>query len=560
MSIPTTNRNWAYPTEYLDPHYTDFFAMFQSIDQDVQDLYDAIATSGIRRRAVIDIVDCTLAPPTEVTGDRYILDFTSGTIHADWDGADRGEIAEFGATAWTSETPEEGWNTFVDLKESDYRYIDDGTATWEKVKTTDGDFTTGNMAIYVNVSTGSDTTGTGTASKPYATITKAYEDVPHLLKHPVQIKIAAGTYTDFPLVIEHECEDNGQLVFDGGDISSDAGPFTVAIVTAVNTLSAQDILVSGAGWTPNQFQGKFAKITSGTNAGYYLGIISNTTDTLRVINTRKLPSAPNTFEIGYPLVDINLGATDIINARVYDKTWQYRSDYMPTRLGIGFINFNVADSLVIRDTPTFLPCCDLNLQTNSLDVVNCEINGAEPFPDVANAFAVTYVNDYGVLPFIAQQGASKIDNSHVLNLIDRGDPCYPIRSNNKIERSHLDSAYLDGSKGEFQNCHFELSGDDSITLINNSFAKCFYCHFEAGDNCLNLNHSSAVISNGDSTSANYTYGVRLKDCSKAIDHGVPSLSGASGDVYFYQTNTVASHPSAGAAITDNQGSFFVTER
>ena len=47
---------------------------------------DEVAGQGvIRKKAVIDIVDCTAAPPTEVTGDRYILDFTGGTVHANWD-------------------------------------------------------------------------------------------------------------------------------------------------------------------------------------------------------------------------------------------------------------------------------------------------------------------------------------------------------------------------------------------------------------------------------------------------------------------------------------------
>lgn len=54
-------------------------------------------SKGARRRAVLDIVDCTAAPPTEVTGDRYILDFTGGSVHANWDGASKGDIVGFAA-------------------------------------------------------------------------------------------------------------------------------------------------------------------------------------------------------------------------------------------------------------------------------------------------------------------------------------------------------------------------------------------------------------------------------------------------------------------------------
>lgn len=95
----------------------------------------SLSSSGVRRRTVIDYVDCTVAPPTEVTGDRYILDFTLGTIHPDWDGASRGDIVEFGTTTWSAESPQEGWVAYVDEKDTDYRYVDDGTPTWERAVT-----------------------------------------------------------------------------------------------------------------------------------------------------------------------------------------------------------------------------------------------------------------------------------------------------------------------------------------------------------------------------------------------------------------------------------------
>lgn len=47
MSVPTTNRNYPFPTERLNPYYDDLFDMFQSIDQDVQDAWDAIDSAGV---------------------------------------------------------------------------------------------------------------------------------------------------------------------------------------------------------------------------------------------------------------------------------------------------------------------------------------------------------------------------------------------------------------------------------------------------------------------------------------------------------------------------------
>lgn len=97
----------------------------------VDDMGSAVyASAGTRRPAVIDVVDCTAAPPTEVSGDRYILD-ASGAPHADWDGASQNDLVVFNGTTWDAQTPIEGWVAYVDVKDTDYRFVDDGAAAWE---------------------------------------------------------------------------------------------------------------------------------------------------------------------------------------------------------------------------------------------------------------------------------------------------------------------------------------------------------------------------------------------------------------------------------------------
>lgn len=90
----------------------------------------AILSSYSRRPKVIDIVDNTAAPPTEIMGDRYILDFT-GTSHADWDGAAAGRIVQFDGTSWIAEYPFEGWICYVDEQNKDALFVNDGTPQWE---------------------------------------------------------------------------------------------------------------------------------------------------------------------------------------------------------------------------------------------------------------------------------------------------------------------------------------------------------------------------------------------------------------------------------------------
>lgn len=105
------------------------------------DAVDSLLSSGgVRQRKVIDIVNNTAAPPSEVSGDRYILDATSGGVHANWDGASPNDIVMFDGALWQASTPEEGWVAYADLKDSDYRFVDDGTPIWEQV--TAGDITT----------------------------------------------------------------------------------------------------------------------------------------------------------------------------------------------------------------------------------------------------------------------------------------------------------------------------------------------------------------------------------------------------------------------------------
>ncbi|RLI53088.1 MAG: hypothetical protein DRP09_16550 [Candidatus Thorarchaeota archaeon] len=59
------------------------------------------------QNSVLDYVDNTAVPPTEVTGNRYLLDAT-GASHANWDGAAALSIVEFNGTSWVATAPAVG--------------------------------------------------------------------------------------------------------------------------------------------------------------------------------------------------------------------------------------------------------------------------------------------------------------------------------------------------------------------------------------------------------------------------------------------------------------------
>jgi hypothetical protein len=98
----------------------------------IQTQINALTVNTIVKRTVIARVDNTAAPPTEVSGDRYLLD-TTGSSHAGWDGAAGNDVVEFNGSTWDAETPSEGWRLYNDATDTDWRFIDDGAPQWEEV-------------------------------------------------------------------------------------------------------------------------------------------------------------------------------------------------------------------------------------------------------------------------------------------------------------------------------------------------------------------------------------------------------------------------------------------
>lgn len=68
------------------------------------------------------IVDNTIAPPTEVSGNIYILSHDGGTPHADYDGASAGDIVTFNGTIWVAVTPTTGTKISVDDETDGVRF------------------------------------------------------------------------------------------------------------------------------------------------------------------------------------------------------------------------------------------------------------------------------------------------------------------------------------------------------------------------------------------------------------------------------------------------------
>ena len=85
---------------------------------------------GGRLGEVLDYVDNTAVPPTEVLGDRYIIDDT-GASNAAWDGAPALALVEFDGAVWVVKAVESGNNTYVIAETQDRIFVDDGSPAWE---------------------------------------------------------------------------------------------------------------------------------------------------------------------------------------------------------------------------------------------------------------------------------------------------------------------------------------------------------------------------------------------------------------------------------------------
>jgi len=166
--------------------------------------------------------------------------------------------------------------------------------------------TTGNITLAVNGSSGSDdptptrpeiVTEGDHSSEPFETIQAAVDSVARDIFHSVIINVVAGDYAGFNIRGFNAGAGSFRVNGAQAQVTPTTGPATgTASSGSVNTLT-----LTGAGWTADDFVGKFCRIISGQGAGQHFIIATNTTDTL-TFAARMSPAPNNTsvFEITEP--------------------------------------------------------------------------------------------------------------------------------------------------------------------------------------------------------------------------------------------------------------------
>lgn len=190
---------------------------------------DALTSSYSRRRMVIARVDNTAAPPTEVTGDRYLLDAT-GASHAGWDGAAANDIVEFDGASWVATSPLEGWIVYSDGSNTDWLYVDDGSPGWQERTTGSGAPTDAQyVALAVNGSLTNERVLTGTANQ--ITITDGGAGAAVTLSTPQDIHTAA-TPTFGALTVSNLAT-VANLTMTGGTITGTTATVQIVMTSAI---------------------------------------------------------------------------------------------------------------------------------------------------------------------------------------------------------------------------------------------------------------------------------------------------------------------------------------
>ena len=440
--------------------------------------------------------------------------------------------------------------------------------------------TTANMDLYVDPA-GDDAVGTGLIGAPYATIKRAYKDVPFLLKHSVRMFIATGTYADdFPAVIRHEAVGNGQLIFEGVDgLSDDLGTLTstTTTVTASGYGGTYPMLatvnVAGAGWGANAHVGKIVKATSGANTGKFSIVRSNTADTLTLYaGGTSIPDTGEDFTLGLPLAEITSISRCSIEIKDHDSGANiYGPSYSRLGLGLLDLSFSCSDgAMFITGTATRISACTLDSTANPLISFIKSAANQKDFVDTANAFTGILAHSY-------------YDDVCVMvrrNLYNGGSFISGFKSQ---ASSKLVKELSNNSFGICSSCAFAQYGTNQkasldITLCVFGHDTTYDCielgemcrctiyasYFAAGKNIINARSGSKIRIGGCSqaAAAGFTeYGSRLQgDSSIAFMDEASRTVGNLGDIYFEQTATAVANPTQGNMQADGQACFVITNK
>ena len=173
--------------------------------------------------------------------------------------------------------------------------------------------TIGPMEINVAVA-GDDDTGDGSGGSPYATVERAFADLPPRIKHECKILIDGGDYTSgWPQSINNEISDDGSLALVGVGVPVvESGLWTVTGVADIGTAGQQITIAAGGLGADDALCGQTIMIATGGFPDQAHQVVGNTDTTIDIILvTNKMVNA-DTLNLVVPAVKIALGGGDVL--------------------------------------------------------------------------------------------------------------------------------------------------------------------------------------------------------------------------------------------------------
>jgi len=417
--------------------------------------------------------------------------------------------------------------------------------------------------LYVDGTLGDDDSGDGSVLRPYATIAKAHEQVPFILRHSVHIRIAAGSYTGWPSEIYHRAEENGQLTFDGAAPTVTVSVQTITGVATVDpwTIHGIEIIVAAAGWTPNAYRGKYIKIKTGASAGYYLSIVWNDTDTLYCGPYSYPPAIGDDFEIVEPSVIVS-ATNENYDIRIDNARGPYgsASEYVNAHFGMYGLQFNGTYSAIplwgtkIR---LFSTCALFSLCTFDLTLY-AENTSVSAFflVDEPNGFDDTLAMDVYQSPFVTgiQEQWAVCTNSYLSNML-AFDVVRNYGRPSDLYFCSIGTISAPGGMNAQINYVYNAANNDGVEVFPGPLYVYGLYIEKCNDAFLMENATADLFEVQGNSSSISQYGIK-SDALSRIRLTTFTVTGSSGDVrWLFPTGSTVAYPAVNNSITDGHGAY-----
>lgn len=422
--------------------------------------------------------------------------------------------------------------------------------------------TSTDLNIYIDSINGDDTEGDGSSDLPYASLTRALQTVPKRIDHAVHIHALAGSYA-WPTTMDYVVGLNGQLSIDASLAISDfdEGPYTVQTFTGGGPYGWEyaDIVVTGGGLTPNEFQGKFLRALDGPSIGKLHTIMENDATTIRIAPYGTALTNGNTFKIVEPGVTMTMSGHSGVTVRALTHPPNNESTNDAARFIVCGIEFDsgASQTLSFLETNVLFQHC---IHDFLLMVDRGWVSYWNP-PDWTKAIDDAALRDIWDVASIVKSivGIDAIFYELYLTssvLTRRGESqFYSVAVSNG---GSFDAFLLwYGTAARFFNCYTDTPGKNGIHA--HGFIQIDGLWTEAASNAIRIKNNKARFKKMGGNSSNITgYGLSVGPVASAyVDTpaGVTVAGTGGKEVYFELISTGVNWPASTKAVSDNCGAF-----